>query len=76
MTWISTKDSLPGLGKRVLLFHRGEIKIGFLRGSQGLEFADQWGFIAPAIGDTVSHWMELPELPINDVPFVPPRKHK
>jgi hypothetical protein len=71
--WISVKDRLPPMYHMVLITGKNSAggSFGVIKGShdgdKGQWYRDDIGQYVDSRGDTVTHWMPLPELPKEEI---------
>ena len=61
MEWISVEDRLPGIDQMVLVLYDRELcSLAWLK---IINNKYVWNHQIPLYGDSITHWMQLPELP-------------
>ena len=69
MNWINIEDRLPEEKKYVLInIPNDHLRIGYLLNKKFIEQAEKITFL-----ENVSHWQELPNRPLSQIPFLDAR---
>lgn len=69
-TWIPVEERWPAICTDILFTDGSKIYKGWLECYEPLEdpvfFNDEWGRTTESWPDNVTHWMPLPELPVDE----------